>query len=103
MKPIDFVNMILDEKLDRSRVQILFCDDYEQQIPKALGIDIHGDGVEYIHNAPIYLWHYVGVVRDDDAGTLQDVRFAAGYTPNVEYQKDGTSWCLYDLGEKEID
>lgn len=92
--------MVVSENLNTKNVKVIplnYDDDWEEWVQKNCA---HGK-VKVIANRPLYYCQYVGIVIDEKSGELQDCRFAAGYTPDTEIQKDGTSWCLYGLGNND--
>lgn len=104
MKRIEFIQMMLTEGLTNENVALVEPARYPENrrgmdwIAYNLGLNLDdwkattnfGTKVERLSD------EFVGVVYDNDSD--EDIRWAAGYRPDVELRKGRDSICLYCLG-----
>lgn len=108
MKATDFIRMIMKEPLERNQIGLLEmgeCSSFEDFVKQQLDLDINECEVRVKkgYDTECMGMRLVGMVHEtetDYAG--EDVRWAAGYHPEVEIVKHHVDWdeywCLYDLG-----
>lgn len=110
MKATDFIRMILKEPLERNQISLLDMGErssFEDFVEQMLGLDVDECEVRVkkLYNTDCMGTRLVGVVHETKADYAgEDVRWAAGYRPEVEIVKHHIDWdeywCLYDLGSR---